>query len=179
MTNSPDLAIEVVPIDQLTPDPDNARKHSTKNLDAIKSSLSQFGQRRPLVVTKDYVVAAGNGTLQAAKALGWTEIAVTVFPFDEPAKVKAFALADNRTAELAEWDTEVLMETLEELQLEGWSLDSLGFGEKDKDQDPDDTTAQEIGERFEVVVECKNEDEQASLLLRLSAEGLKVRAIVL
>lgn len=178
MTNKPDLTIEIVPIDKLTPDPQNARKHSKKNLDAIASSLKEFGQRRPLVVTKDYVVAAGNGTLEAAKHLGWTEIAVSVAPFDDPDRVKAYAIADNRTAELAEWDNEVLLEQLGDLELNGWSLEALGFDGKKPDGE-DDTTPQDIAEKYEVVVECKDEDEQASLLLRLSAEGLKVRAIVL
>ncbi|CAB4218562.1 putative methylase [uncultured Caudovirales phage] len=122
-----DLVVETVPVSKLTPDPRNARKHGKKNLDAIASSLKEFGQRRPLVVTQQYVVVAGNGTLDAAKALGWTEIAVTVLPFDDPDKAKAYALADNRTAELAEWDEPALLETLGELDAAGWDIASLGF----------------------------------------------------
>lgn len=122
-----DLSIEYVEVSALTPDPRNARKHGEKNLEAIKSSLREFGQRRPLVVTSDYIVVAGNGTLEAAKALGWKQVAVTVFPYDDPEKVRAFALADNRTAELAEWDSEVLFETLVDLSAAGWDVKDLGF----------------------------------------------------
>lgn len=121
-----DLSIEVVHVDKLTPDPRNARKHGEKNLAAIAESLTRFGQRRPLVVTEDYVVAAGNGTLAAAVSLGWTEVAVTVFP-GSPDEALAYALVDNRTAELAEWDGEVLTEQLLELGDLGWDMDSLGF----------------------------------------------------
>jgi DNA modification methylase len=132
-----DLTVETVPVTKLTFDPNNARKHNRKNLDAIKASLKEFGQRRPLVVTTEYVVVAGNGTLEAAKSLGWEEIAVTVLPFDDPEKAKAYALADNRTAELAEWDMEILTATVDELEQAGWDMDSLGFGELRPTDEPE------------------------------------------
>jgi hypothetical protein len=58
------------------------RKHGRRNLDAIGASLAQFGQRRPLVVMGDMTVIAGNGTLEAARSPGWSEIVVTVVPGD-------------------------------------------------------------------------------------------------
>ena len=123
-----ELRIETVNINSLTPDPANARKHDGKNLKAIASSLEKFGQRKPIVVTPDSIVVAGNGTVEAAKSLGWTEIAVARTPvgwtWDQ---IKAFALADNRTAELAEWDDKVLADQLLELDANGWELEELGF----------------------------------------------------
>lgn len=117
-----------MPIDELTLDPRNARKHGRRNLDAIQASLSEFGQRRPLVVMSDMTVIAGNGTLEAARALGWTEVAVTVVPSDwTREQAAAYAIADNRTAELAVWDDAVLADTLAELDAGGWDLNSLGF----------------------------------------------------
>jgi ParB-like chromosome segregation protein Spo0J len=62
-----------IAIADLSLDPNNARKHSQRNLDAIAASLKQFGQRKPIVVHRG-VVLAGNGTVEAAKTLGWTEI---------------------------------------------------------------------------------------------------------
>jgi DNA modification methylase len=101
-----------IPIASLNLDPANARRHPEKNLDAIRSSLAQFGQRKPLVVQRTgMVVRAGNGTLLAAKALGWTEIAAVVID-DDNATAMQFAIADNRTAELAEWDDQVLGQLL-------------------------------------------------------------------
>jgi DNA modification methylase len=122
------LTVRTAPIDTLVLDPRNARKHGKRNLEAIQSSLSQFGQRRPLVVMGNMTVIAGNGTLEAARDLGWSEIEVTVVPSDWTAEqAKAYALADNRTAELASWDEDVLLESLTELELAGWSMDALGF----------------------------------------------------
>lgn len=129
-----------VPIDSLNLDPANARVHGEKNLAAIKASLAQFGQRKPIVVQrKGMVVRAGNGTVQAAKALGWTEIAAVVID-DDNATAAQFAIADNRTAELAEWDPDVLTTLLD--GMDATTRSALGFDQADfdallKDLSPD------------------------------------------
>jgi len=116
-----------VAIAELSLDPKNARKHSQRNLDAIAASLVRFGQRKPLVVHRG-VVLAGNGTLEAARSLGWTEIEVAEVPDDwDNDTAKAYALADNRTAELAEWDESELAKQLLELQDADWDITELGF----------------------------------------------------
>ena len=116
-----------IQITQLSLDPKNARKHSQRNLDAIAASLEKFGQRKPIVVHRG-VVLAGNGTLEAAKSLGWTEIDVAEVPDDwDNDTAKAYALADNRTAELAEWDESELAKQLLELQDADWGITELGF----------------------------------------------------
>jgi ParB-like chromosome segregation protein Spo0J len=126
-----DLVVTRVHIDQLTRDAENARRHDRRNLEAIKASLRRFGQTRPLVVTKDGLVIAGNGTLTAALELGWTELEVTRVPFRTPDEARAYALADNRTGELAQWNAPVLLEALDSLAAEGWSLDEVGFAPQD------------------------------------------------
>lgn len=94
-------------LDTLHEDPRNARRHPTRNLDAIKASLRDLGQQKPIVVKTDGTIIAGNGTFRAAQALGWKEIAVVEFKGSDKA-ARAFAIADNRTAELAEWDPVML-----------------------------------------------------------------------
>jgi DNA modification methylase len=122
------MKIETRKIDSLQQDPNNARTHDARNLKAIASSLESFGQRKPIVIAPNGVVLAGNGTIEAAKSLGWTEISVAVIPADwDNAKAKAYALADNRTAELADWDTSILASQLIELDSEGWDISALGF----------------------------------------------------
>jgi site-specific DNA-methyltransferase (adenine-specific) len=125
MTN---LRIETIKISSLTPDPTNARRHDSRNLDSIKGSLKLFGQRKPIVVTGSNVIVAGNGTVEAAKDLGWSEILIVRTPIDwTPEQVKAYALADNRTAELAEWDAKILADQLVELDAVGWDVAEFGF----------------------------------------------------
>lgn len=116
-----------ISITDLSLDPKNARKHSARNLEAIAASLEKFGQRKPIVVHRG-VVLAGNGTLEAAKSLGWTDIDVAEVPDDwDNDTAKAYALADNRTAELAEWDESELAKQLLELQDADWDITELGF----------------------------------------------------
>lgn len=137
------LKIEQVPVEKLTFDPSNARKHSDANLAAIAESLKQFGQRKPIVVNADNVIVAGNGTVEAARLLGLTDVDVVRVPKDWSAdQVKAFALADNRTAELAEWNPEVLSAQLLELDDAGFDVEALGFDAvkvaEDEEDVPDD-----------------------------------------
>ena len=97
------MILETVACDTLSLDPANVRKHSAKNLDAIKASLRRFGQQKPIVVDAKGIVLAGNGTLTAAKALGWKEIQIVRTDL-AGVQATAFGIADNRSAELAEWD---------------------------------------------------------------------------
>lgn len=104
----PSLRGLIVPVADLTPDPNNARVHPERNIEAVMESLAAFGQRKPIVVRAEgMVVMAGNGTLTAAKRLGWQGIAAAVSSMTD-AEAAAYGIADNRTAELAEWDFETL-----------------------------------------------------------------------
>ncbi len=122
------MDIQTWDVADLRQDPRNARKHGKRNLDTIKASLQQFGQRRAAVVRSDGTVLAGNGMLAAAKELGWAQLAVTVVPDEwSDDEARAYALADNRTGELAEWDVAVLDEHIVELTVAGLDLEALGF----------------------------------------------------
>jgi 16S rRNA G966 N2-methylase RsmD len=120
------MKIEKISIDKLLLDPANARKHGKKNLESIKGSLAKFGQQKPIVVNADNVIVAGNGTMQAAKELGWKEINIVRTDL-KGSDITAFGIADNRTSELAEWDDDVLKELLEGLKAEDFDLSAIGF----------------------------------------------------
>ncbi len=124
------LADLTVSISKLVPDPNNARVHPERNLEAIKASLLLYGQVKPLVVRRaTNVVIAGNGTLEAAKLLGWTKLAVNYVDMNE-VEAAGYGLADNRSAELAGWDFEVvarLVKLQEEAKVNpvGWTAEEL------------------------------------------------------
>jgi len=120
------MNIERVPLSSLRQDPANARRHSRRNVDTIMASLDRFGQQRPIVIDAENRILAGNGTYQAARELEWTEIDVTRTKLagDE---ARAYALADNRTAELAEWDQEELRLALRDLEGRKFDLAKLGW----------------------------------------------------
>jgi DNA modification methylase len=165
-----DLRPLAVPIDELNEDPANARLHSQRNLEAIKGSLARYGQRKPVVANRQgNVVEAGNGTLQAARELGWTHLAV-VWVDDDALTATGYSIADNRAAELATWDDEALARLLrdldqaEELEPTGFSdadlaailtrlgLETLSEQDEDLDRLEDDLEAADQGE-LEVEVE--------------------------
>jgi len=119
-----------VPIDSVRKDPRNARLHPERNLETIKKSLSHFGQRKPIVVNQEGIIEAGNGLWKSAKQLGWTEIAV-VRVEDTPEDATAFAIMDNQSALLAEWDLPQLKDQLLELDTGAFDMDLTGFDVKE------------------------------------------------
>ena len=120
------MNIKTVSIDTLEYDPFNVREHDERNVDAIKASIARFGQQKPIVVKRDGTVIAGNGTLGAMRILGYKEIVIAETDLDGEEAV-AFAIADNRTAELATWDDQALAQALD--QLDDELLPASGFDE--------------------------------------------------
>lgn len=109
---APDLRQLAFPVNELRHSPDNARKHSDFDIGPLAETLDGSRQQKPVVAKHWYrgvlnAVIAGNGTLEAARRLGWQYLAVSWFDgTDEEAR--EFAISDNRTAELSEWDTDQL-----------------------------------------------------------------------
>lgn len=175
-----------VPIGEVVLDPANARLHPDLNLEGIKASLRVYGQLKPIVVNRaTTAVEAGNGTLMGAMALGWSHIAA-VFVDHDPATAAGFSIADNRTAELAEWDKDALDSLLREVETTDDSLqemladladdldlykDSGGGGGGEDESDEQDA------ELYEVAVTCRDEDDQKRLYNRFKKEGRKCRVL--
>ena len=125
------MKYETATIASLMLDPANVRTHDAKNLGAIKASLARFGQQKPIVVNGKGIVVAGNGTLIAAKMLNWSSVEIVRTDL-EGAEAIAYAIADNRTAELAEWDTEALATQLAAIQIDDEELANItGFTDKE------------------------------------------------
>ena len=176
------MTIESVPIDSIYPDPANARRHPQRNLDAITSSLARFGQQKPIVVDAKNVVRAGNGTLAAARALGWTHVRIVRSELIG-VEASAFAIADNRSAELAEWDPDVLSAALADPQLGdvGFSEEEIRAFRHEPEAVPigEPERPAEVAESFQVIVDCGSEERQQDVFERLSGEGFSCRLLTL
>ena len=122
-----DLTTLAYPIEKLKHLDGNPRKG---NVEAVKKSYKKFGQRKPIVATKDGEVISGNHQLAAAKELGWNKIAV-VFTDDDELTAKAFALADNRTADLGTYDDDLLADMLGAVSSDLEMLEATSFTEDD------------------------------------------------
>jgi site-specific DNA-methyltransferase (adenine-specific) len=121
------MQIFKIKVADLSNDPANARKHDDKNIDSIIASLRRFGQQKPIVIDASNVVRAGNGTLEAAKRLGWDSIECVKTSLKGSDAI-AYAIADNRTAELAEWDSDILAAQLSGLLTDDEALaNAAGF----------------------------------------------------
>jgi hypothetical protein len=121
------MKYETATIASLMLDPANVRTHDSKNLESIKASLARFGQQKPIVVNSKGIIVAGNGTMMAAKMLNWSSVEIVRTDL-EGAEAIAYAIADNRTAELAGWDEAALAQQLAALQIDDEELANIaGF----------------------------------------------------
>jgi DNA modification methylase len=135
-TDAPSLAIQYRAPSHLEPATRNARKHSPKQLAQIAASLREFGFVNPILTDAGGRVIAGHGRLEAAKTLGVQQVPTVCLAHLNEAQIRAYRLADNRLAELAGWDEELLTLELGELaDLDlGFELDLTGFDTVDLDR---------------------------------------------
>ena len=120
------MKIEMWSVDRVKPYEHNPRVNDGA-VDAVAASIREFGFKVPLVVDPEGVIVAGHTRFKAALKLGMTEVPVVVAKDLTPDQIKAYRIADNKTAELAEWDLDLLPIELGELQAAEFDLGLLGF----------------------------------------------------
>jgi ParB-like chromosome segregation protein Spo0J len=131
------MKIEMWPVDKPVPYPKNARKISDQAVKKVASSIQAFGFRQPIVVDKEDVIVVGHARLLGAKKLGHKLVPVHRADNLTPAEIRAYRLADNRTNQETEWDSERLCEELKELMVQDFDMALTCF-------DPDELTAYTI-----------------------------------
>lgn len=104
-------------IEQVTEDPRNARQHPTRNLKAITTSLKRFGQQRPIIIDATGKILAGHGTYRALRAIKARSVLCLRSALTGP-NALAYAITDNRTSDLAEWDAAELRRQLADLTID-------------------------------------------------------------
>jgi DNA modification methylase len=124
----------MVAVDALIPYARNARTHSDAQIAQIAASIAEFGFTNPILTDGEKGVIAGHGRLAAARKLALSEVPVIELAHLTPTQKKAYILADNRIAENAGWDEELLKLELAELQDAEFNLDLMGFGDEELDR---------------------------------------------
>src|SRR3981081_225472 len=114
------LAIIYRKISDLKPYPRNARTHSRKQVKQIASAIGEFGFTNPVLIDENGQIIAGHGRVQAAKLLGLVEVPTVQIGHLNATQKSAYILADNRLAEKAGWDQEILAVELQGLQADGF-----------------------------------------------------------
>lgn len=157
--------IEWVPAQTLRCNPRNARAHSKKQIRQIAESIRKFGFLNPLIVDDAGLVLAGHGRIEAARLIGMAMVPVLRFAHLGPTQKRAYVLADNRIAEQAGWDRELLALELDELAdllpAEGLDVTLTGF-----DAAEVDLLLADMAER------CSDPDDAAPPLLRYATARL-------
>ena len=171
---------KVVSTDSLIPYAMNSRTHSEQQVSQIAASIKEFGFLNPIIVDGENGIIAGHGRVMAAKKLGMAEVPVAEAKHLSEAQKKAYVIADNRLALNAEWDAELLKAEINNLHLEDFDIELLGFDSQELaimfDDIPEPTlTEEKYSEVFNVIVECADEQEQEKVFNRLDTEGYKCR----
>jgi len=121
--------IELWNIDRLQPYEKNARQHSKEQVGQIAASIVEFGFLNPILVDSNDGIVAGHGRLSAARELALDEVPVVVLDHLTDNQKKAYILVDNKLAENATWNEELLQEEIVALNLQDFDISVLGWNE--------------------------------------------------
>ena len=139
------MEVQNLKIDEIKPYENNPR-NNLDAVDATANSIKEFGWQQPIVVDKDMVIIAGHTRYLAAKKLGCDTVPVVVASNLSDEQVRAYRLADNKTGELAEWNTKLLDDELQDIL----DIDMTDFGfDEDIEFDPADEVDTRIDEPAE------------------------------
>lgn len=151
------MKVEAKSIDEIKPYENNPRDNDDA-VDAVANSIKEFGWQQPIVIDNEGVIIAGHTRYKAAQKLGLKHVPVVVADNLTPDQVKAYRLADNKTAELADWDMDLLNDELD--QIRDIDMSDFGFDELDDDRidtepkvdDNEELSLDDFGDdKFEVV----------------------------
>ena len=121
--------MQLVPLSKLVPYINNARTHSPEQVTKLRSSLREFGFVNPVIIDRDYGIIAGHGRVMAAKEEGIEEVPCVFVDYLTEAQKKAYIIADNRFAQDAGWDEELLRIEIEALQGMDFDVGLTGFND--------------------------------------------------
>jgi len=174
------LNVKYRKVDDLIPYVNNSRKHSDEQIAQISASIKEFGWTNPILIDGTNSIIAGHGRLMAARKLKMDEVPTIELDHLTDTQRKALVIADNKLALNADWDNTLLTIELDELLKDGFALDILGFDSIELAKlfdvvEPDDIKEQSYNEVFNIIVECKDEQEQEKIFNRLDSEGYKCR----
>ena len=172
---SKDYQYTKINIDEIKPYERNARIHSSKQIKQIMEAIKTFGFTNPLLIDDENNLIAGHGRLEAVKQLNIIDFkdnplkelpAIVISGLSEADK-KALIIADNKIAENASWDYDLLQAEFQELEAINYDLDLMGFDNLDEilgtdidvEQETKEIKEVEINQKYELLIKCKDEKE--------------------
>lgn len=125
-----ELNIEYININEIKPYKNNPRKND-KAVEKVVASIKEFGFKNPIIIDKNMEIITGHTRFKAAIKLKMDKVPIIRAEDLTEEQVKAYRIADNKTGEIAEWDTDLLLEEINKLKLNNYDIESTGFDEKD------------------------------------------------
>lgn len=172
------MNIKDMQISELKPYENNPRIND-KAVDYVANSIKEFGFKVPIIIDKDDVIVAGHTRLKAAEKLGLKSVPVIVADDLTPEQIKAFRLADNKTSEFAEWDSNKLFQELSELNQISFDMSVFGFTDEEKEKSEKEYTTKTNIPQYEIqgekpeIEELCDTNKQMDLIEEIeSAEGI-------
>ena len=176
------MKIQEIEIEKLIPYARNSRIHSDDQVAQIAASIKEFGWTNPILVDGEAGIIAGHGRLAAARKLGLKKIPVIELSHLSPTQKKALIIADNKLALNAGWDNDMLALEFEELNIEGFDLDLLGFDEteinklnENENYDDEIKEVKDDGNRNLLLIETISEIELQKLFNELNERGFQCK----
>ena len=163
-------------LDELIPYINNPRNNDDA-VDAVASSIKNFGFKVPIVIDGQNEIINGHTRLKAAKKLGLNEVPVIIADDLSPEQIKAFRLADNKVGEIATWDEDALSVELEELENLDFDMSEFGFemSEPQTQEKDENTDSVPIDEKMIIIIESDNESKLEEYFEKLVEEGYPCR----
>lgn len=180
-------------VDKIKPYSGNQKRHDDKDVIVLARLIARFGFRQPIVVDANGVIIVGHARYAAAKKLNLSKVPVEVASDLSEREAAEYRLADNKSNELSSWDYSRVMAEIESLKLSQDDLFQLGFRRAESSVllraiGSDDKIIEEATKSksfnmlttamYEVIVECRDEKEQASVVKQLEAKGHKCRLLM-
>lgn len=170
--------VQEVAIEKIKPYENNAKIHGAEQVEKLKASIEEFGFLTPCLIDKKYNLIAGHGRVMAAKEIGMEKVPCVFIEGLTEAQRKAYTLADNRLGELGEWDMELVISELEELQAMDFDIELTGFEmpeeEESEDEEPGEFDDIEKMETHYGVPYQGNKSRIADIIISILPEGKRL-----
>jgi hypothetical protein len=171
-----------MPLDKIIPYGRNPRTHSDEQIKLLANLMLRYGVDQPIVVDEKSVILKGHGRRLAALRAGLDSFPVVVQRGLSDNDKRALRIADNQSALLSGWDSELIQMEIGELKLAAFDLPLLGFSNAQlmrfNGEENQDTSPQLGALTYAVVIRCQSEDEQRGLLERFGKEGMVCEALI-
>ena len=127
----PAREVVIRPISELAPYSKNSRTHTEKQIEQVARSIREFGFTNPVLTDAKGTIVAGHARVEAARSLGLETVPTIPLADLSPDQIRAYIIADNRLAELAGWDDDILAAEFQDLRDAGYNLDLTGFSDSE------------------------------------------------